>query len=98
MKKILLSAVVLAGVVGVAVVWQADATPQAHVPGPGFASLDQDRDGYVSRSEYVTARTTRTDLFQVLDLDRDGRIAPEEYRTSLKRIHGNPSAYRGEKI
>jgi Ca2+-binding EF-hand superfamily protein len=56
-----------------------------HGTAEGFAWLDRDSDGRLSRTEMLGEETTReADLFASLDMNRDGRLAQNEWHWSRR--------------
>jgi hypothetical protein len=56
----------------------AQAAEERPAPQPRFASLDDDRDGAITRAE-ASERTQLLVDFERIDLDRDDKLEPAEY-------------------
>lgn len=83
MKKMTLVAAVLAATA-------ATATAQAYIPTGHLvtrfiAGYDTDRNGEVSREEYLARAEAR---FRQLDLNGDGRITADEAGTVMAKVNG----------
>lgn len=73
------------------VVQVAEAQPVRRDPAAVFAMLDTNKDGFVSRDEFLTAhrpgrnadtdqvKTRREAIFARLDTDHDGKLSPQEF-------------------
>lgn len=75
-----LSVVALAAVAGVATA-QTPAARPAGAPAPHHQRGDADRDGQITRAEFVEARVVR---LTALDADRDGTVSVAERETAMQ--------------
>src|SRR5262245_23006637 len=78
-------ALVTAGLVFAAAAQAQQAPPPGAAPHDEFASLDRNRDGYLSRLE-AGADLELAKRFAAFDADKDARLSEEEYRLAKEDI------------
>ena len=47
---------------------------------PGFEQMDTDKDGFLSKEEYLAAHPRSAEKFAAMDADHDGKLSREEIK------------------
>lgn len=58
---------------------------------PDFKTLDQDKDGYLSRDELRQGIPQVLIVFDRVDANKDGKLDPREYEMALRALSGQQS-------
>jgi len=58
---------------------------------PDFKTLDQDKDGYLSRDEIMEGIPQVLAVFNRVDANKDGKLDPREYEMALRALSGQQS-------
>ena len=58
---------------------------------PDFKTLDQDKDGYLSRDEITEGIPQVLTVFNRVDANKDGKLDPREYEMALRVLSGQQS-------
>jgi hypothetical protein len=58
---------------------------------PTFKSIDQDKDGYLSRDEITEGIPQVLTVFERVDANKDGKLDPKEYEMALRVLSGQTS-------
>jgi len=58
---------------------------------PDFKTLDQDKDGYLSRDEITEGIPQVLTVFSRVDANKDGKLDPREYEMALRALSGQQS-------
>lgn len=85
MKMRSLVAVVLLMQSGVAFAQSQAPAPSGHSANTGFQSMDKDRDGKISMTEWKAAGRQERG-FQAMDADKDGALTQSEFAAGLERV------------
>jgi hypothetical protein len=58
---------------------------------PDFKTMDQDKDGYLSRDEIKEGIPQVLAVFARVDANKDGKLNPAEYEMALRVLSGQQS-------